>query len=130
MKLPNSQMISDPDLELDTRVTEHINEIFQNKLDLIKRKLAYDLERSDVQMKKLLKYLTDPVDLHPLTVRGINNPNLYVMTVRQRTMPKLFFDTINMVEEQLAIEAQKGRSIDFSDILFNLKTLSKKIFVM
>lgn len=107
-----SQIIPKHQLELDSRVTAYINEELENKLALVRRKLAYDLEKSEVQMKKLLKYLTDPVDLHPLKVQGINSPDTYVMTVRQRTLPKLFFDTMELVEKKLLEEGtRRGRSL-------------------
>lgn len=92
-------------------MTEYVDQSFDSKLALVKRTLAYDLEKSEVQMKKLLKYLTDPVDLHPLTVRGINKPELFLMTVRQRTLPKLFYTTMEMVEQKLIEERRRGRLI-------------------
>lgn len=110
-KLLPSQIISKAELELDERVTQYVDHEFKSKLDLVKRKLAYDLEKSEVQMKKLLKYLTDPVDLHPLTVFGINRSDLYIMTVRQRTLPPIFFDTLAIVEDKINEGLLKGRSI-------------------
>lgn len=84
---------------------------FANKLALVKRKLAYDLEKSEVQMNKLKKYLTDPVDFQPLTVHGINDARRLIMTVRQRKLPRLFYDTMEKVKEKIMEEANKGRSI-------------------
>lgn len=78
---------------------------------LVKRKLAYDLEKSEVQMNKLKRYITDPVDFHPLIVHGINDPNRFLMTVRQRKLPRLFYVTMEKVKEQMMEEANKGRSI-------------------
>lgn len=77
----------------------------------MKRKLAYDLEKSEVQMNKLKQYLTDPVDFHPLVVQGINDPSRFLMTVRQRKLPRLFYETMEKVKEKMMEEASKGRSI-------------------
>ncbi|CAG9822879.1 unnamed protein product [Phaedon cochleariae] len=104
-----SQIIEKENLELDPRVTEYIDNEFEDKLKLVERKIAYDLERSRVQMKKLKKYVTDPVDKHPIVVKGINNPNVELLTVRQRVMPPIFFVMMKLVEEKLIEEQNKGR---------------------
>ncbi|KAJ8927184.1 hypothetical protein NQ314_020460, partial [Rhamnusium bicolor] len=108
-KLLPSQVIPREQLELDPRLTEYVDKGFNDKLALVKRKLAYDQEKSEILMNKLLKYFTDPLDKHPITVKGINDPNLKLMTVRQRVMPPKFYDLLKIVEQKILAEQDKGR---------------------
>ncbi|CAG9840027.1 unnamed protein product [Diabrotica balteata] len=114
-KLLPSQIIPRQELELDDRVLQYINNDFQSKLDLVKRKLAYDLEKSEVQMKKLLKYFTDPCDMHPVQISGINDPSLYLLTVRQRIMSPMFPTVLKICEEKIEEEKRKGRCVGLGE---------------
>lgn len=119
-KLLPSQVIPKEELELDRRVTQEVDNKLQSKLNLVKRKLSHDVEKSEVQMKKLLDYFIEPMDRVPNTVKAINNPDLYVMSLRQRVMTKEYYDMISIIEQKLIEDQLKGRSIHISLIIKNL----------
>ncbi|XP_056639556.1 cilia- and flagella-associated protein 44 isoform X1 [Diorhabda sublineata] len=114
-KLLPSQHIPREKLELDERVLNYIEDDFQSKLDLIHRKFAYDFEKSKLQMKKLLKYFTDPCDMHPVKIYGINSPSTYLLTIRQRIMSSMFPIVMKMCEDR--IEEEKNKEKDNNRII-------------
>ncbi|KAJ8952048.1 hypothetical protein NQ318_010958 [Aromia moschata] len=108
-KLLPSQVIPREKLELDPRISEEVDKSFEDKLNLVKRKLAYDVEKSEVRMKKLLSHFTDPVDIHPFKLKGINDNDLYVLTIRQRQVLPEFFEMLDFVRNKVIAEQSKGR---------------------
>lgn len=113
-KLLPSQMISKEDLDLDARVTEHIDSKFKSKLELLKKKLAYDVEKSECQMKKLLEHFINPMDIATNIVKAINKPDLFVVNLRQRVITKEFYEMLDIIKYKLIEEEVKGRSIHIS----------------
>lgn len=113
-KLLSTQIIPKEELELDKRVTKHVDYKFYNKLELVKTKLAYDVEKSEVQMKKLLEHFIDPMDRAPNLVKAINKPNLFVMNLRQRVITKEFYDMLEIIKHKLIEDEMKGRYTYFS----------------
>lgn len=73
-----------------------------------KRKLAFDVEKSNVALKKLQKHYTECLDAYPMEVKAINNTH-YVGTISQRSLGKKFFDTYGLVERKIEEEFLKGR---------------------
>lgn len=116
-KLPPTQIIPRTILELDPRISKDLQDKLDAELGLVKRKLAFDVEKSEIKMKKLMQHFIDPLDLFPITVKGINN-NLRVTTLRQRKLSPEFFE-MHLVVDKKIIEAElKGRYIKY--IIINL----------
>ncbi|KAJ8984434.1 hypothetical protein NQ317_012497 [Molorchus minor] len=111
-KLLPSQIITREKLELDSRVAEEIERGFEDKLKLVKRKLAYDVEKSLVQMKKLQAHFTDSVDIHPICLKAINDSSLFVLTMRQASISEKFYEMMQFVADKLVADESKGRSIN------------------
>lgn len=61
-KIIASQQVQQSEIRLDERITQQIEENFQQQYDLMKRKLAYDLEKSRLLVKKVKKYFIEPLD--------------------------------------------------------------------
>ncbi|KAG5898603.1 hypothetical protein JTB14_020979 [Gonioctena quinquepunctata] len=108
-KLLPSQMITREELEPDERAKEYMEKEFESQLALVKKKFAYDLSRSEVQMMKLRSYVIDPSDKLPIVVKGINNSKIELKTVRQRVISRLFPIMMNLVQDKLVEEEAKGR---------------------
>lgn len=49
------QVISRQILEPDERVAEYVNQIFAGKVEIVRRKLAFDVEKSRILVNKLLE---------------------------------------------------------------------------
>ncbi|XP_030750373.1 cilia- and flagella-associated protein 44 [Sitophilus oryzae] len=104
-----SQIIPHADLEPDERVAEYVDQSFIDKIDIVNRKLAYDVEKSKIQVTKLRNYFTDPCDRHTNLVQGINKPGCAIMTVRQRKMPPIFYAMYDVIEQKKIEDEGKGR---------------------
>ncbi|XP_060530871.1 cilia- and flagella-associated protein 44 [Cylas formicarius] len=105
-----SQSIPREQLEPDDRVSAHLKNVLDEKIEIVKRKLGYDVEKSRVKVNKLLSYITDPCDMHPNVIHGIGKPGCAIMTVRQRIMPPIFYEMLRIIDEKLKQEESKGRS--------------------
>lgn len=70
----------------------------------------------------LIILFPDPADKHPLTIKGINNPNLFLISVRQRKMSHRFYDMMEICIEKVEEERIKGRSLQiFSKCILMLQ---------
>lgn len=107
-KLLPTQIIPREDLEIDPRVTEDLQRIIDEEMELEKRKLAYQVEKSEVAMKKLMKYCTDPLDVFPFTISAIEE-KIVVNTTRQRLLILAFYRNLALVEKKILEQELKGR---------------------
>ncbi|XP_050303878.1 cilia- and flagella-associated protein 44 [Anthonomus grandis grandis] len=108
-KLLPSQIIPREELEPDQRVADHVNKMFADKVEIVRKKLAYDVEKSKILVTKLQNYFLGSCDRHPVKVKGINNPECEILTVRQPKTPPCFDDMLRLVEQKLKEESGKGR---------------------
>lgn len=69
--LPASQMIPYEELELDDRITGNLQNRFDEEMDVVKRKKAFDVEKARVGGEKLEDYFLKPLDSFPIKVLGI-----------------------------------------------------------
>lgn len=66
-----SQRIRQSEISLDDRITNQMYDKFQQEYDLMKRKLAYDLEKSRLLVRKVKQYFIEPLDHLVIHVFGI-----------------------------------------------------------
>lgn len=78
-----SQRVQQYEIHLDDRITTQLNENFQQQYDLMKRKLAYDLEKSRLLAKKVKQYFIEPLDHLVIHVFGIRLVFRYMLYVKQ-----------------------------------------------
>ena len=69
--LPESQQLSQNDLELDRRITNDLQEGLNNELAGIKEQQAFVFEKAKLAGKKLLDYFIEPLQEFPIEVLGI-----------------------------------------------------------
>lgn len=103
-----SQIIPREELEIDPRIKEDLQEILNAEMALEKRKLAYQVKKSEVAMQKLKQYYTDPLDVFPLTLAGIEK-DISLHTIRQRRLDEIFFQNLRLVEKKIIESELKGR---------------------
>lgn len=107
-KLLPSQIIPQEELEIDPRITENLQEVLDAEMRLEKRKLAYQVKMSEIAMQKLKRYYTDPLDVFPLTLLGIEK-DIVIHTIRQRRLDEIFFQNLALVEKKIIESELKGR---------------------
>ncbi|XP_066154142.1 cilia- and flagella-associated protein 44 isoform X2 [Euwallacea fornicatus] len=104
-----SQIVPRERLEPYDLVARYVDQIFHDKVNIVRRKLAFDVEKSKIQVSKLQNYFTNPCDGHPIVVQGINDPNCSIMTVRQRKMSPKYYEMLGIIAQKMKEEESKGR---------------------
>lgn len=69
--LPESQRLCAENLELDRRITEDMEKDFARAMDLMRSKMAFDVEKSRLLMDKVETCMTSNLECWPVAVRGI-----------------------------------------------------------
>lgn len=103
-----TQIIPREMLEIDPRITEDLQRIIDDEMALEKRKLAYQVEKSEVAMNKIKQYCTDPLDVFPLKITRIQD-DMLLQTTRQRMLDEMFYRNLTIIEEKIYEQELKGR---------------------
>lgn len=69
--LPPSQRIPFTELELDPRITDALQKRFDDEMEMVKQKKAFEVEKVKIAGKKLTQYFLEPLDSFPIEVIGI-----------------------------------------------------------
>lgn len=93
---------------IDDRIMKAFDDTLEAKVELEKRKLAYDVEKSTVALHKMKRTYTDILDVFPIEVKAVNR-SVSVRTIPQRSLGQKFYDIYREVEEKLLEESLKGR---------------------
>ncbi|KAK4886372.1 hypothetical protein RN001_002643 [Aquatica leii] len=104
-KLLPTQVIHRSKLEIDPRISQHLESRLQADLALVKRKLEYSVEKSKVAMEKFKSRFTDPIDIFPIIVTGVEK-DVSVAVIRQRKLSPLFNGMLKIIEEKI-LEAER-----------------------
>ncbi|KAL0267585.1 UNVERIFIED_CONTAM: hypothetical protein PYX00_009818 [Menopon gallinae] len=109
-KLPKTQQLTREELLLDTRVAEDFEKSLEEEMDLVKRKLIWNLEKSSLQYEKLQKYFINPVEHPKLKVYGIQKSDQFVETFRLRALGAEFEEVERFVLIKLEEQELRGRT--------------------
>lgn len=77
-------------------------------LQLVKRKLAFDVEKSALGMRKMIAHFVEDLDVFPISVYGIRTKT-FVRVSRQRQLRPEFFAVQQLVEKRIVEAELKGR---------------------
>lgn len=69
--LSESQRLQESAFELDARITEDMNATLERKMKMAQREMEYDVERTQIAVRKLKSYFIDSLDSFPIQVLGI-----------------------------------------------------------
>lgn len=69
--LPIEQRFGADELELDDRISRNLSEGFQRKMEMIRRKMAFDVEKSRLLKTKIETFLTSNLECWPIEVLAI-----------------------------------------------------------
>lgn len=101
-RIIESQRVQQSEIRLDDRITQQLEENFQQQYDLMKRKLAFDLEKSRLLARKVKQYFIEPLDhlvIHVFGIRWVN------MLMRWWICVKFFF-----FKETVGVKVISGES--------------------
>lgn len=74
----------------------------------MKRKLAFDVEKSALGMQKMITHFVEDLDVFPIAVYGIKT-KAYVKIARQRQLSPEFYEMQQLVERKIIEAELKGR---------------------
>lgn len=70
-ELPSRQQVEQHETELDNRITEIVQNNFNAQMNIVKRKLAFDVEKCKLLSKKVAEYFIEPLDTFPIQLLSI-----------------------------------------------------------
>ncbi|KAK9870280.1 hypothetical protein WA026_006367 [Henosepilachna vigintioctopunctata] len=123
--LPDSQKISRDHLEIDPRVTEAMHIMMERKVALVRRKLAFDLTKADVLLKKLNTFYLNRVDYFPVTICGLVK-DTKISCLRQKRLPPALFNMHAFIDMRILEADLKGRTIERATAAVKAKVARKK----
>lgn len=95
-------------MEVNPRITNDLLQSIDEKLNLLQRKFAFDIEKSKLLGNKVKEYFLKPLEKYPIKVQGI----LSSMEVETFKIPKLSDDFFNLrsdVEERIRLDLERRR---------------------
>ncbi|PZC76403.1 hypothetical protein B5X24_HaOG204702 [Helicoverpa armigera] len=104
--LPYSQQI---DVTLDPRPLQVQEKELEDAKALTKRKLAHQLEASDLALEKMHSRNIVQLDIFPFTVRSIRDPDIVLRILRQKNLSAAFYAQLEEVYQKIAEAALRGR---------------------
>lgn len=90
----------------------------------MKRKLAFDVEKSALAMRKMIVHFVEDLDVFPITVYGIRTKT-YVRVSRQRQLRPQFHEMQKLVENRIIEAELKGRYLEQFFLLAVSSSISK-----
>ncbi|KAJ0175517.1 hypothetical protein K1T71_008676 [Dendrolimus kikuchii] len=103
--LPVSQQI---DVILDPRPLEVQEKEIDEARTLTKRKIAHQLEASDLAFHKMYSRNIIQLDVFPFTLKAIRDPDVMIRPLRQKNLSKAFYDQFEEVYQKMAEAALRG----------------------
>jgi hypothetical protein len=70
-QLPSSQQFTAAELEIDPRITVDLEEQLKVEMNLVQRKMSFDVEKEKLAGQKLIEYFIEPLESFPIEVIGI-----------------------------------------------------------
>ncbi|KAI5642687.1 hypothetical protein NE865_05213 [Phthorimaea operculella] len=104
--LPWSQQI---DINLDPRPIEAQEVELEEAKALTIRKIAHQLEKSDIGLHKMYSRNIIQLDVYPFTLRAIRDPKIMIRPFRQKNLSQSFFDQLAEVHRKMAEAALRSR---------------------
>lgn len=110
-RLLSTQVIPREELEIDRRITKDLKDRLEADLALVKRKLAFAVEKSTVGMKKMFAHFSEDLDFFPICVRAIRMSKS-IRTMRQSKLGNQFYPMKELVEQKIIEEELKNRYVE------------------
>ncbi|RZF35303.1 hypothetical protein LSTR_LSTR013714 [Laodelphax striatellus] len=88
--LPAQYRLTEEQLEIDPRVTAHLEHKLHKQLDLVKQQLCFDLEKSKLLYDKVHSYFIKPLASFKISVAAIGKDDLHVSTFVHKHLDEEF----------------------------------------
>ncbi|KAM3964257.1 cilia- and flagella-associated protein 44 [Aphomia sociella] len=111
--LPYSQQI---DVTLDPRPLAVQEQEIDDAKKLTRRKLAHQLEASDLALHKMYSRNIIQLDVYPFTLKAIRDPEVMIRPLRQKNLSKTFYDQLEEVYQKMAEAALRGRNMNLLEL--------------
>lgn len=105
--MPKSQKLKTQDLELDSRISDDLQQKLDIQMEVVRRKKEFDYERVKLAGKKMMEHFIDPIDF-PIQVIGVNNGKT-VYSFRIKKLTKDFYHLKDEMELKIREAAKKKR---------------------
>lgn len=107
--MPNSQKLTSADLELDTRISEDLQQQLDIQMDVVRRKKEFDYEKVKLAGKKLMAHFIDSIDF-PIQVIGVKSSKS-VFSFRIKKLGLEFAHLQDEMERKIQEAARKKRYV-------------------
>ncbi|CAH2108330.1 unnamed protein product [Euphydryas editha] len=104
--LPYSQQVN---VTLDPRPLAVQEQELEEAKALTRRKLAHQLEASDLALHKMYSRNIIQLDVFPFTLKAIRDPEVMIRPLRQKNLSKEFFAQLEEVHQKMAEASLRGR---------------------
>ncbi|XP_036151277.1 cilia- and flagella-associated protein 44 [Monomorium pharaonis] len=102
--LPKSHQITYKEWELDPRITVDLNKELDTEIAVVREKLAFKVEKSELGLQKLVEYFVRPITCIPFVISKILKPEKIVFSLRQQVLdidvPSQHIDTTKHTHEK------------------------------
>jgi cilia- and flagella-associated protein 44 len=107
-RLPLSQQLTPVDLEVDPRLTADLTMKLVGEMEMVNRKMAFDVEKEKLAGRKLLEYFIEPLQSFPIEVIGINTLRS-VKTIRIQKLTDEFHGLKEDLKERIRRDKERKR---------------------
>ncbi|XP_052739568.1 cilia- and flagella-associated protein 44 [Bicyclus anynana] len=119
--LPYSQQI---DVTLDPRPLVVQEKELDDMKALTRRKLAHQLEASDLALHKMHSRNIIQLDVFPFTLKAIRDPEVMIRPLRQKNLSQAFYDQLAEVYQKMAEASLRGRRAESTTLKATAKRMS------
>ncbi|XP_066592907.1 cilia- and flagella-associated protein 44 [Prorops nasuta] len=102
-----SQRIPEEELELDPRITNELSDRTRTEIDLVRQKMAFQVEKSKLGLQKLLDHFIEPITCLPFAVRRILKPETMVHSLREKKLDVDFMRIYARVHRKVLEDSRK-----------------------
>ncbi|XP_072743964.1 cilia- and flagella-associated protein 44 [Anoplolepis gracilipes] len=117
--LPKSHRITRKELELDVRITADLDKELEAEMIIVREKLAFKIEKSQLGLQKLLEYFIQPIAHLPFAVCKISKPDNVVYSLRQQILD--IDVTLSHRDSIKHVHAYKAPYIDIGDSITKMQ---------
>ncbi|GAB0093262.1 uncharacterized protein DMENIID0001_083410 [Sergentomyia squamirostris] len=106
-QLPEDQRIGESDeLYIDERINRDLQNSLDREMNLLKRKMAFDVGKAKLASTKMMSYFIDPLETYPIEVAGLNTPKS-VKSFRIQKLNEDYFACKTDLERRILLDVEK-----------------------
>ncbi|XP_062543886.1 cilia- and flagella-associated protein 44 [Armigeres subalbatus] len=114
LSLPESQRFAMEDFTLDERITLDLRKELEEKMDLVRRKTAFDVEKARLTGEKLRNFFLEEMESAPIEVLGVRI-STSVKSFRIGKLNDEYYQTVEDLEHRIEEEEARRRMVKTID---------------